>query len=530
MPGRARRGRARRGGRRRPRRARCGSRRRRRRRGRAGDGLRRDALARPRALRRRAGARARRRRRRARPRLVPRPGAAGGRVARRGRGRARGVASSTPRSASRSAARSAPTRRSSTSWWRSCGGSRTPARSCTTRAGRRADKPDELPLAASAFRLVAGEALDHAARDADLRPRRHRRDLGARRAAVLPPRAARAAAARRDRRRRRPRRRRAVRAGARRRGRPRGLMLVWTHDRWRFPLPGAPPLPARQVPAAARARVADGLARADEVHEAEPVPWDAARRGARRRAARAASAPATLTRARAARAGAAVVAGARRARAALGRRHARRGAPRARARGVGDEPRRRHAPRRPRLRARLLPVQRRRASRWPRCVARASRGARWSSTATSTRATAPRRSARPPTRDAFTLSLHGARNYPFQRIPSDLDVDLASGTGDDALPRGAARGARLRAPRAERRRRVLPRRRRPVGGRPARPARAHQGRACARATSSCSTGCSRPAPRVCVVLAGGYADDVRDTVDINAATAAAVAQRLGATL
>ena len=31
----------------------------------------------------------------------------------------------------------------------------------------------------------------------------------------------------------------------------------------------------------------------------------------------------------------------------------------------------------------------------------------------------------------FTLSLHGARNYPFQRIPSDLDVDLASGTGDE---------------------------------------------------------------------------------------------------
>ena len=30
---------------------------------------------------------------------------------------------------------------------------------------------------------------------------------------------------------------------------------------------------------------------------------------------------------------------------------------------------------------------------------------------------------------------------------------------------------------------------------------------------------------VCVVLAGGYADDVRDTVDINAATAAAVAGR-----
>src|SRR5688572_5395674 len=30
----------------------------------------------------------------------------------------------------------------------------------------------------------------------------------------------------------------------------------------------------------------------------------------------------------------------------------------------------------------------------------------------------------------FTLSLHGARNYPFTRIASDLDVDIASGTGD----------------------------------------------------------------------------------------------------
>src|SRR6201989_240117 len=36
-----------------------------------------------------------------------------------------------------------------------------------------------------------------------------------------------------------------------------------------------------------------------------------------------------------------------------------------------------------------------------------------------------------PDPDAFTLSLHGARNYPFERIPSDLDVDLPSGTGDD---------------------------------------------------------------------------------------------------
>ncbi len=34
--------------------------------------------------------------------------------------------------------------------------------------------------------------------------------------------------------------------------------------------------------------------------------------------------------------------------------------------------------------------------------------------------------------DAFTVSLHGARNYPFKKVPSDIDVDLPTGTGDDA--------------------------------------------------------------------------------------------------
>ena len=125
----------------------------------------------------------------------------------------------------------------------------------------------------------------------------------------------------------------------------------------------------------------------------------------------------------------------------------------------------------------------------------------------------------------FTLSLHGARNYPFQRIPSNLDVELASGTGDDeyltalssaldtAIPRAGAdlafylagadpwEGDRLgrlsltKAGLLARDELVLDRLR--AGGAP-----------------------------VCVVLAGGYADDVRDTVDINAATAAAVARRL----
>jgi acetoin utilization deacetylase AcuC-like enzyme len=31
----------------------------------------------------------------------------------------------------------------------------------------------------------------------------------------------------------------------------------------------------------------------------------------------------------------------------------------------------------------------------------------------------------------FTLSLHGEKNFPFRKVPSDLDVDLPDGTSDD---------------------------------------------------------------------------------------------------
>ena len=129
-----------------------------------------------------------------------------------------------------------------------------------------------------------------------------------------------------------------------------------------------------------------------------------------------------------------------------------------------------------------------------------------------------------PDPDAFTLSLHGARNYPFERIPSDLDVDLPSGTGDDeyltvlaesldvALAAGVPdiafflagadpwegdRLGRLALTKAGLKTRdelVLDR--------------------------LLETGAA-----VVVVLAGGYAPDVVDTVDINAATVAAVATR-----
>lgn len=122
----------------------------------------------------------------------------------------------------------------------------------------------------------------------------------------------------------------------------------------------------------------------------------------------------------------------------------------------------------------------------------------------------------------FTLSLHGARNYPFERIPSDLDVDLPSGTGDagylraldgaldEAIPRagadiafylaGADPFAGDRLGRLELSKAGL---------------RARDERVLERLLATDVA--------VVVVLAGGYAEDVRDTVDINAATVAAVA-------
>ena len=38
-----------------------------------------------------------------------------------------------------------------------------------------------------------------------------------------------------------------------------------------------------------------------------------------------------------------------------------------------------------------------------------------------------------------TVSLHGARNYPFRRVPGDIDVELPDGTGDEAYLRALER-------------------------------------------------------------------------------------------
>jgi len=125
----------------------------------------------------------------------------------------------------------------------------------------------------------------------------------------------------------------------------------------------------------------------------------------------------------------------------------------------------------------------------------------------------------------FTLSLHGARNYPFQRIPSDLDVDLPSGTGDDAYLTALAGALDAAIPRADADLAFYLAGADPWEG--DRLGRLALTKAGLRARDELVLDRLRAAgARVCVVLAGGYAEDVRDTVDINAATAAAVARRL----
>ena len=131
-----------------------------------------------------------------------------------------------------------------------------------------------------------------------------------------------------------------------------------------------------------------------------------------------------------------------------------------------------------------------------------------------------------PDPDAFTLSLHGARNYPFMRVPSDLDVDLASGTGDERYLEALDDALDFALPRA------TPEIAFYLAGADAwegdRLGRLGLTKAGLRARDELVLDrlLAAGAP-VCVVLAGGYAADVHDTVDINAGTAAAVAARVG---
>ena len=126
--------------------------------------------------------------------------------------------------------------------------------------------------------------------------------------------------------------------------------------------------------------------------------------------------------------------------------------------------------------------------------------------------------------ECFTLSLHGARNYPFKRIPSDLDVDLESGTGDDDYLTALDQALDHAIPHADAGLAFYLAGADPWhGDRLGRLALTKEGLL---ARDELVLDRLRAAgAAVCVVLAGGYAEDVRDTVDIHFETVRTVTKR-----
>jgi acetoin utilization deacetylase AcuC-like enzyme len=300
-------------------------------------------------------------------------------------------------------------------------------------------------------------------------------------------------------------------------------MHLWTHDRWRFPLPAGHRFPIDKYALLRERVVADGIARPDEVHEPAPVPWEwlaAVHDGDLLERIRTGTlsvreqrglglpwSPVLVERGRRA-VGGSVAAAHHAVEHGLGMNL-----------GGGT-----HHAGRDFARGYCLFNDVAVALARLRAAGRAERALVVDCDVHQGDGTAQLLGPDPRT---FTLSLHGARNYPFQRIPSDLDVDLASGTGDERYLEALAEALDFAIPRAAADFAFYLAGADPwEGDRLGRLALSKPGLLARdelvldRLTAA--------GARVCVVLAGGYADDVHDTVDINAATAAAVARRLGA--
>ena len=115
--------------------------------------------------------------------------------------------------------------------------------------------------------------------------------------------------------------------------------------------------------------------------------------------------------------------------------------------------------------------------------------------------------------EAFTFSVNGFRNYPFRRVPGDLELDLPDGTGDEAYldgsdgscprpwhGRGPTSASTSRAP--------IPTGATAWAGSPTKDGLAAR-------DGLVQDTLVRAGVPVCLTLAGGYADPIDDTVDIN---------------
>jgi acetoin utilization deacetylase AcuC-like enzyme len=133
-----------------------------------------------------------------------------------------------------------------------------------------------------------------------------------------------------------------------------------------------------------------------------------------------------------------------------------------------------------------------------------------------------------PDPEAFTLSLQCERNYPFTRIPSDLDVELPAGTGDDLYLSALEQALGTAYPAARPQLVIYLAGADPWEGDSLGRLALTKAGLRARDELVLDSALSRGVP-IAVTLAGGYPPDVDDGVDINAATVAACAARARAT-
>ncbi|MEZ4382489.1 MAG: histone deacetylase [Nannocystaceae bacterium] len=126
----------------------------------------------------------------------------------------------------------------------------------------------------------------------------------------------------------------------------------------------------------------------------------------------------------------------------------------------------------------------------------------------------------------FTLSIHGARNFPFAKEESDLDVALADGTGDaaylEALAAALERGLAASRPQLA----IYLAGADPFAGDSLGRLGLSKAGLAARDRLVFSR-CAAAGIPVVVAMAGGYAESIDDIVDIHLATVAIAAQFAG---